>query len=90
MDLLEALRSIMEGERERELLFLFGRAGISRRRKRDIGEEEDGYKYPLSSNGHLSAAVPRCGSASLQVRHCRTQQDSKGEGVVKLVVLAEV
>ena len=36
----------MEGERE--LLFLFGYAGMSRRKKRDIGEEEDGYKYPLS------------------------------------------
>ena len=52
MDLLEGLRSTMEGERE--LIFLFGHAGISRRRKRDIGEEEDRYKYPLSPNCHLS------------------------------------
>ena len=53
MNLLGGLRSTMEEERERAL-FLFGRAGISRRRKRDVGEEEDGYKYPLSPNGHLS------------------------------------
>ena len=52
VDLLGGLRSTMEGERE--LLFLFGYAGMSRRKKRDIGEEEDGYKYPLSPNDHLS------------------------------------
>ena len=34
--------------------FLFRRARINRRRKRDVGEEVDGYKYPLSPNGHLS------------------------------------
>ena len=52
----------MEGERERELLFCFGRAGMSRRKKIAIGEKEDGYKYPLSPNGHLSH-----GSAMTQV-----------------------
>ena len=31
-----------------------GRAKMSRRKKRDVGEEEDGYKYPLCPNGHLS------------------------------------
>ena len=53
IDLLGDLRSTMEGERERAP-FLFERAGISSRRKRDVGEEEDGYKYPLSPNDHLS------------------------------------
>ena len=52
MDLLEGSRSLMEGERE--LLFYFGRARMSRRKKIAVGEEEDGYKYPLSPNGHLS------------------------------------
>ena len=83
MDLLEGSRSSMEGERAP---FLFGRAGISKRRKRDVGEEEDGYKYPLSPNGQLSCglstAVPHCGSASLQVRQCRTTQDSKSKSEV--------
>ena len=27
---------------------------MSRRKKMAVGEEEDGYKYPLNSNGHLS------------------------------------
>ena len=62
LDLLEGSRSTMEGGRERAP-FLFGRARMSRRKKSDVGEEEDGYKYPLSPNGHLSR-----GSASLQVR----------------------
>ena len=44
MDLLEGSRSLMEGERE--LLFYFGRARMSRRKKIAVGEEEDGYKYP--------------------------------------------
>ena len=52
MDLLEGSRSLME--EERGLLFCFGRAGMSRRKKRDVREGEDGYKYPLSPNGHLS------------------------------------
>jgi len=52
MDLLEGSRSLME--RERELLFCFGRAGMSRRKKMAVGKEEDGYKYPLSPNDHLS------------------------------------
>ena len=81
MDLLGGLSSTMEGERERAP-FLFGRAGMSRRKKRDVGEEGDEYKYPLNPNGHLSAAVPHCGSASLQVRQCRTTQDSKGNSEV--------
>ena len=42
-----------------------------------VGEEEDGYKYPLSPNGHLS-----CGSASHQVRQCRNSQDSMGKSEV--------
>ena len=42
--------------------------------RRDIGEEGEKYKYPLAPNGHLSH-----GSASLQVRQCRTTQDSKGK-----------
>ena len=54
MDFLEGSRSLMEGEREREFLFYFGRARMSRRKKIAVGEEEDGYKYPLSPNGHLS------------------------------------
>ena len=60
-------------------------------------EDREKYKYPPTSqrllkcdSAALSVIVPRCGSVSLQVRHCRTQQDSKGEGVVKLAVLAEV
>ena len=44
---------VNNGGRERAP-FLFRHAEISRRRKRDIGEEEDGYKYPLGPNGHLS------------------------------------
>ena len=56
MDLLGGLRSTMEGERE--FLFCFELAGMSRSQERDIGEEEDGYKYHLSPNSHLS-----CGSA---------------------------
>jgi hypothetical protein len=27
-------------------------------KKRDVGEDREKYKYPLSSNGHLSATVP--------------------------------
>ena len=46
IDLLEGSRSLMEGEREREFLFYFGRARMSRRKKIAVGEEEDGYKYP--------------------------------------------
>ena len=46
---------VNNGGRERERAhFLFGRAGISRRKERAIGKEDDGYKYPLSPNGHLS------------------------------------
>ena len=63
----------MEGERAP---FLFGHARMSRRKKRDVGEEEDGYKYPLSPNDHLNS-----GSASLQVWQCRTTQDSKSKSV---------
>ena len=75
MDLLGGLRSIMEGERE--LLFYFEPLGMNRSQKRDVGEEEDGYKYPLSPNGHLSH-----GSVMAQVRQCRTRQDSKGKSEV--------
>ena len=52
MELLEGSMSLME--EVRGLLFCFGRAGMSRRKKIAIGEEEDGYKYPLNPNGHLS------------------------------------
>ena len=38
---------------------------MTRRKKRAIREEEDGYKYPLNPNGHLSH-----GSAAAQVRQC--------------------
>ena len=65
----------MEGERE--LLFYFGQAGMSRRKKRAIGEEKNGYKYPLSPNGHLSRS-----SASLQVRRFHTSHDNKGKSEV--------
>ena len=50
---------------------------MSGREKRDIGEEGERYKYPQL----------KCGSASLQVRHYRTRQDSKGKSEV-LAVLA--
>ena len=60
-------------------------------------EDREKYKYPPTSqrllkcgSAALSAAVPRYGSASLQVRHYNTQQNSKVEGVVKLAVLADV
>jgi hypothetical protein len=43
-----------------------------------------------SINTPASQRSLNCGSASLQVRQYRTQQDSKCEGVVELVVLAEV
>ena len=49
-----ALRSTIEGERERELLLYFRRAKVRKKRQIAVGEEEDGYKYPLSPNGHLS------------------------------------
>ena len=64
-------------EEERGLIFCFERVEMSRRKKIAVGEKEDGYKYPLSPNGHLSR-----GSASLQVRQCRTSQDSKGKSEV--------
>ena len=50
---------------------------MSRRKKIAVVEEEDGYKYPLSPNGHLSH-----GSATAQVRQYRTTQDSKGKSEV--------
>ena len=52
MDLLEGSRSLME--EVRGLLFCFGCAVMSRRKKIAVGEEEDGYKYPLNPSGHLS------------------------------------
>ena len=73
---------VTNGGRERELLFYLEWAGMSRSQKRDVGEDDDGFKYPLSPNGHLSAAVPYCGSASLQVRQYRTSQDNKGKSEV--------
>ena len=75
-------------ERGDEHLLIF--VGLNRWGRRDIMEDREKYKYPLPPNSYLSVAVPRCGSASLQVWHCSTQQDSNGAGVVKLAVLAEV
>ena len=46
MDLLEGSRSLME--EERGLLFCFGRPEMNMRKKIAVGEEEDGYKYPLT------------------------------------------
>ena len=67
---------------------------MSGREKSDVGEEWKRYKYPqlqrplkLRQCYGSSAAVPHCGNASLQVRHCRTRQDSKGKSEV-LSVLA--
>ena len=55
---------------------------MSRRKKITVGEEEDGYKYPLSPNGHLSVVVPHYDSVTLQVQQCYTCQDSKGKSEV--------
>ena len=85
----------MEDRGDEHLLIFIG---LNRwEEERDVMEDREKYKYPLVSqwllkcnSDALSAAVPWCSRASLQVRHCRTQQDSKGEGVVKLAVLAEV
>ena len=52
MNLLEGSRSLMEGARG--LLFYFGRAKMSIRKKIVVGEEEKWNKYPLSPNDHLS------------------------------------
>ena len=52
MDLLKDSMSLME--EERGLIFCFERVEMSRRKKIAVGEKEDGYKYPLSPNGHLS------------------------------------
>ena len=46
MDLLGGSRSTMEGEREAP--FYFGRAEVRKKRHRAIGEEGEGYKYPLA------------------------------------------
>ena len=52
MKLLEGSMSLME--EERGLIFCFERVEMSRRKKIAVGEKEDGYKYPLSPNDHLS------------------------------------
>ena len=75
MNLLEGSRSLMEGEREAP--FCFGRARVRKKRQRAIGEEGEGYKYPLAPNSHLSRD-----SAMAQVRQCHTMQDSKGKSEV--------
>ena len=82
MDLLGGLRLTMEGERE--LLLCFGRAKVRKKRQRAIREEGEGYKYPQPPTVTSVMAVPRlkCGSASLQVRQCRTTQDSKSKSEV--------
>ena len=46
MDLLEGSRSLMEGERG--LLFCFGRAGMSRRKKIAVGSKRMGINTPLA------------------------------------------
>ena len=76
MDLLGGLRSTMEGERESSCS-IFGCVEVRKKRQRAIGEKGEGYKYPLSTNGHLSR-----GSAAAQVRQCRTMKDSKGKSEV--------
>ena len=63
MNLVEGSMSTMEGEREAP--FCFGRARVRKKRQRAIGEEGEGYKYPLAPNGHLSH-----GSVASQVRQC--------------------
>ena len=55
IDLLEGSRSTME--EERELLFCFGRAGVRKKRKRAIGEEREGYKYPPSPQRSLKSQI---------------------------------
>ena len=68
---------VNNGGREGEAPFYFGWAGVRKKRKRAIGEEGEGYKYPPTPNSHLSH-----GSAAAQVRQCRTMQDSKGKSEV--------
>ena len=46
MDLLEGSRSLMEGERESP--FCFGRSEVRKKRQSTVGEEGEGYKYPLA------------------------------------------
>jgi len=54
---LESLKSTNGGERGDEHIGLFCR-NEQRWKKRDVGKDREKYKYSLSSNGHLSAAVP--------------------------------
>ena len=51
-------------EKERGLLLCFGRAEVRKKRQRAIGEEGEGYKYPLAPNGHLSRGT------TLKSRQC--------------------
>jgi hypothetical protein len=46
----------------RSILSKMSRGG----RRETLGKNREKYKYPLSSNGHLSAAMPlsRCGTAA--------------------------
>ena len=72
IDLLGGLRSIMEGERE--LLLYFGRVEVRKKWQSTVGEEGEGYKYPLAPNGHLThdsaaAEVWQCLSSSATVPH---------------------
>ena len=48
IDLLGGLRSIMDGERVRELLLCFGHAEVRKKRQSTVGKEGEGYKYPLA------------------------------------------
>ena len=72
MNLLEGLRSKMEGGGERELLFCFGRAEVRKKRQSTVGKEGEGYKYPPGFNGHLSrgsAALRQCLFSSAAMPH---------------------
>ena len=51
MDLLEDLMSLMEVERAP---FLFWTSWNEQKEEDSRWEEDDGYKYPISPNGHLS------------------------------------
>jgi hypothetical protein len=63
MELLESSRYI-NGGRERRAMFCSESSELMEK-KRAIVEDRESYKYPLPPNGHLSTAVPGCGTVSL-------------------------
>jgi hypothetical protein len=77
-------------EEERECFDLFGSSKLLEKKREPLWRTGKGINTPLPPNSHLSAVVLGCGTASLQVRHCRTHQDSKRWEKVKLTILAEV